>query len=70
MKELQLRGIGTQVHYIPVPFQPYYKNRYTIGSFPGAEGFYKRSLSLPLFAGMNDFQVESVVEALGQVLNV
>lgn len=70
MKELQRRGIGTQVHYIPVPCQPYYKDRYRIGSFPGAEAFYKRSLSLPLFAGMNDFQVESVTEALGHILNI
>ena len=68
MQGLRARGIGTQVHYIPVHRMPYYRARYGEIELPGAEGYYARCLSLPLFAGMQDADVDRVVEALGAVL--
>ncbi len=64
MAELQDRGVGTQVHYIPVHQQPYYRDRYAVASLPGAESYYQRTLSLPLHAAMTDKDVDCVVEAL------
>jgi dTDP-4-amino-4,6-dideoxygalactose transaminase len=64
MAGLREDGIGTQVHYIPVPSQPHYRKRYGQASFPGAEAFYQGTLSLPLFPAMADRDVDRVVAAL------
>jgi UDP-4-amino-4,6-dideoxy-N-acetyl-beta-L-altrosamine transaminase len=68
MAALREREIGSQVHYIPVHLQPYYRRRYGDLSLPGAESYYARCLSLPLFPGMADGDVERVVEALAAAL--
>jgi dTDP-4-amino-4,6-dideoxygalactose transaminase len=65
---LRSKGIGTQVHYIPVHLQPYYRQRYGVRSLPGAERYYARTLSLPLFAAMQDSDVDRVVDALRDAL--
>ncbi|HIC80723.1 MAG TPA: UDP-4-amino-4,6-dideoxy-N-acetyl-beta-L-altrosamine transaminase [Kiloniellaceae bacterium] len=64
MSRLKEDGIGTQVHYIPVHRQPYYQGRYGKTDLPGSERYYARTLSLPLFAGMADEDVDRVVAAL------
>jgi UDP-4-amino-4,6-dideoxy-N-acetyl-beta-L-altrosamine transaminase len=70
MRALSARGIGTQVHYVPVHRQPYYRKRYGELQLPGAEAYYESSLSLPLFASMTDSDVDRVVEALRHVLKI
>jgi UDP-4-amino-4,6-dideoxy-N-acetyl-beta-L-altrosamine transaminase len=67
MTGLRAARIGTQVHYIPVHRQPYYRQRAPGLSLPGAEAYYRRTLSLPLFAGMGLSDVGRVVEALQDV---
>jgi dTDP-4-amino-4,6-dideoxygalactose transaminase len=64
MRGLDARGVGTQVHYIPVYRQPYFTARYGAQRLPGAEGWYARALSLPLHAGMNEDDVRRVCAAL------
>jgi len=68
MEALRASGIGTQVHYIPVPDQPFYADRYDVQEIPGARHYYARTLSLPLFVGMQDEDPARVVAALGEVL--
>jgi dTDP-4-amino-4,6-dideoxygalactose transaminase len=68
IRALAARGIGTQVHYIPVCHQPYYRKRYGRAEVPGADAYYARCLSLPLHAGMRVEDVNTVVAALGDVL--
>jgi dTDP-4-amino-4,6-dideoxygalactose transaminase len=68
MAALKERAVGSQVHYIPVHLQPYYRRRYGELSLPGAESYYARCLSLPLFPGMADGDVGRVVEALAAAL--
>jgi len=65
---LRARGVGSQVHYIPVHRQPYYRQRYGELALPGAEAWYARCLSLPLFPGMADDDVDRVVDALAAAL--
>jgi UDP-4-amino-4,6-dideoxy-N-acetyl-beta-L-altrosamine transaminase len=69
MQTLRERGIGTQVHYPPVPSQPYYRR---LGEaperYPGAMAYAERTLSLPLFPAMRDDDVTRVVEALSAAL--
>ena len=68
--ELKARGVGTQVHYIPVHRQPYYAERYGPLDLPGAGAWYARCLSLPLYPGMADEDVDKVVGALVEVLGL
>jgi len=68
MSRLRADGIGTQVHYIPVHHQPYYRKRYGEIDLPGANAYYSRCLSLPLFPTMKDSDVDRVVTALARAL--
>ena len=70
VEALRARGVGTQVHYIPVHTQPYYRERYGELELPGASAWYERCLSLPLYPGMADDDVDRVVAALADVLGL
>jgi dTDP-4-amino-4,6-dideoxygalactose transaminase len=63
MTELRERGVGTQVLYIPVHLQPWYRQRYGYGpgKCPVAEECYLHSLSLPLYPAMTDADVDRVI---------
>ena len=64
MRRLRERGIGTQVHYIPVHLHPYYRQRHASLDLPGANAYYSRTLSLPLWPSMTKSDVDFVVDAL------
>jgi UDP-4-amino-4,6-dideoxy-N-acetyl-beta-L-altrosamine transaminase len=66
MAELRAAGVGTQVLYIPVHLQPWYRQTfgYGPGKCPVAEAFYERALSLPLFPAMTDADIGQVIEAV------
>lgn len=68
VEALKAKGVGTQVHYIPVHRQPYYVNRQGLSDLPGADAWYARCLTLPLFPAMTDGDVERVIDALAEVL--
>ena len=69
MEQLKKRGIGTQVHYVPLPMQPLHAERgVRAADFPGALRYYERTLSLPLFPGMDDGDPERVVHELDESL--
>ncbi len=68
MNAMREQGIGTQVHYIPLHTQPYYNDRYGELSLPGAEQFYERILSLPLYPQLTDSDQDRVVETLIYIL--
>lgn len=70
MERLRAQGIGTQVHYIPVHRQPYYRARYGEVRLPGAERFYRETLSLPLYPAMDEADVARVVGTLSEVLSL
>lgn len=69
--ELKRRGIGTGRHYpLPIHFQPAFAYLGCgPGSFPAAENLAGRMLSLPMFAGITDAQVDEVCRALVEVLH-
>ena len=67
--ELRRKGIGVNVHYIPVHTQPYYESMgFKKGDFPLAENYYHRAISIPLYFGLTLEQQDQVVESLKQVL--
>jgi len=62
---LRARGIGVQVHYIPVHLQPYYRALgFKDGDFPAAERYYEGAISLPMYAALSDGEQDAVVDAL------
>lgn len=67
---LRNMGIGVNVHYIPVHLHPFYrKNFHAVpGMCPVAEKAYEEIISLPLFPGMSDADVSTVVDAVRKVL--
>ena len=71
MRRLRERGIGTQVHYIPVHLQPYYRQVSGTGpgDYPAAEGYYEEALTLPLYPQLEEGDVDRVLDELGDVLN-
>lgn len=66
---LRARGIGVNLHYIPVHLQPYYQQ---LGSRPGdcpeAERYYAEAISLPMFHSLGEERQDAVVHALSEVL--
>ncbi len=68
---LRAENIGVNVHYIPVHRHPYYANRfgYRGGEYPVAEDAYERLISLPMFHGMSDQDVEDVIRAVEKVMS-
>jgi UDP-4-amino-4,6-dideoxy-N-acetyl-beta-L-altrosamine transaminase len=68
MRALAAEGIGSQVHYIPVHRQPYYRAIDPELSLTGADAYYARCLSLPFFPAMADTDVERVIAALDDIL--
>ena len=63
-------GLGVNVHYIPVHLHPYYRERfgYRGGEFPCAETAYSGLISLPMFHGMDDADVDDVIAAVRKVM--
>ena len=67
---LKENGINPQVHYRPVPLQPYYRKKfgYKAGDFPEAEKYYAQAMSLPLYPLMEDSDVLRVTDAIRKFL--
>ncbi|WP_342508887.1 UDP-4-amino-4,6-dideoxy-N-acetyl-beta-L-altrosamine transaminase [Sporosarcina sp. FSL K6-2383] len=67
--EMREQNIGVHVHYIPVYWQPYYRELgYEKGLCPVAEQWYEQALTLPIYPGMTDGDVGDVVGALREVV--
>lgn len=67
--ELQERGVGVNLHYIPVHIQPYYKRMgFDWGHFPAAENYYQEAISIPIFHGMTNEQQDEVIATLVEVI--
>ena len=69
-RALRAENIGVNVHYIPVHLHPYYREQFghREGEFPVAEDAYARLISLPMFHGMSDQDVEDVITAVKRVV--
>lgn len=68
-RALRAENIGVNVHYIPVPWHPYYQGLgFKKGGWPVAESSYERMLSLPIFPVMTDQDVADVIGAVTKVI--
>ncbi|MBW8350287.1 DegT/DnrJ/EryC1/StrS family aminotransferase [Bacillus sp. IITD106] len=68
IEKLNEKGIGTSVHFIPVPMHPYYKRRgYKIEDYPNALAAFEGAVSLPLYPKMTESQVNYVIQAVSEI---
>lgn len=66
---LRAADIGVNVHYIPIPAQPYYRGLgHNPAAYPGAQAYYQSAISLPLFPTLTHSEQQQVVDALEQAL--
>lgn len=65
MRALKTRRIGSQVHYIPLPAQPFYRRMgQKPEQYPNAWNYYQQTLSIPLFYELSDAQQDKVIQAI------
>jgi dTDP-4-amino-4,6-dideoxygalactose transaminase len=69
VEELKRRNIGVSVHFIPLHAHPYYRDTYGYrpNDFPVAYREYLREISLPIYSGMTDADVDDVIEAVTDI---
>lgn len=66
---LRDRGIGVNLHYIPIHLQPYYARMgFKQGDYPNAERYYEEALSLPLFPGLSKSDLSKVINSVKEVI--
>jgi len=67
--ELKKEGVEVGLHYIPLHFLSYYKVKYSlkINNFPVALTSYQQVMSLPIYASMQDKEVNFVIEKIKSV---
>ncbi len=68
-ESMREQGIGVQVNYIPAYWHPVFEDMgYKRGMCPVAEDYYRREISLPMFPGLTDSDVERVIEVTRKVV--
>lgn len=64
---LKDKGVGSQVHYIPIYKQPYYREMdYKEELFPGSESYYEGVLTLPLYPDLKSSEQKKIIEAINE----
>ena len=70
MQKLADQGVGSQVHYIPVVSQPYYKNLgYKTENYPMTIRYYNHTLSIPLYYGLTNAEQKLVISSIKALCN-
>ena len=71
VESLREKGIGVNVHYIPVYSQPYYQRMgFKTDDYPEANKYYAEAISLPMYPGLTEAQQGQVVKALRELISV
>jgi perosamine synthetase len=70
IEDLKHAGVGTSVHFIPLHLHCFYRRYYgySRGDFPNAEDAYERAISLPIYPGMSDTDVEYVANTIKRIV--
>ena len=68
-RALKERGVATGLNYIPLHLLSYYKTKYSmkITAFPNALNNYQQILSLPIYAGLSDDDINYVCDKVIEV---
>jgi len=69
IEKLNDLGVGTSVHFIPVHFHLFYKNRVKFTDLCNTERLFKNAISLPIFPTMTNNEVDFVINCVEKVMN-
>jgi len=70
MKQLRMKNIITQVHYIPLPFHPFYKNLgYTMKGLDSSKEYYENCLSLPIYYELTKEKQKYVIDSIQELIS-
>jgi perosamine synthetase len=69
MNELKRAGVGCSVHWRPLHLHPYYQKNFgwRAADFPVATAEWKRLISLPIFPGMLESEIEYVIKTVKKI---
>lgn len=68
MTALRERGVGNQVHYIPVPAHPFYESRgYRVSDYPNTLAYYEQALSIPIYYGISEQEQDQVIGVIREL---
>ena len=68
-KNMRMKNIGVQLHYIPIHTHPFYKKLgFKYGDFPQSEIYAKKAMSLPLFPGLKKRNQIKVINYLKDLI--
>jgi len=64
-KNLRGSGVGVQVNYVPAYQHPVFaRNGIKSGLFKNSEKFYEEEISLPIYSGLNEEKLSTIVDAV------
>jgi dTDP-4-amino-4,6-dideoxygalactose transaminase len=71
IEKLTAAGIGSSVHWMPLHMHPYYRETcgYRSEDYPVAAAAFERIVSLPIFPGMTQLEVQRVAQVIRQIVN-
>lgn len=68
-EEMRKRGIGVNLHYIPVHTQPFYlKLGFKTGDYPEAEAYYKEAISLPIYPTLSLDEQNFIISTIKELV--
>jgi UDP-4-amino-4,6-dideoxy-N-acetyl-beta-L-altrosamine transaminase len=68
-ERLRAAGIGVNLHYIPVPLQPYFKHLgHDASAYPEALAYYAQAISIPVYYGLSPDAQDQIVDAIKAAL--
>ena len=68
MEELAFKGIGSQVHYIPLFLQPYYRE--SNKKYTGAMSYYNSTLSIPMHTNLDEKDLKYIIRVISDTLKI
>ena len=68
MDEFKKKGIITQLHYIPIYKQPFYKHITKVKNFINTESYFKKALSIPIFYDLKEKEQNHVIKVVKKII--
>lgn len=66
--KMRAKGLGVQVHYMPVYSHPFYRKLgFKRGTCPQAEDFYQREISLPIYPSLKENELSYIIKIVFEV---
>ena len=69
IERISAREVGVNVHYLPMPMLTLFRERgFRVADYPVAVDLYRNEITLPVYNGLTDAQVDEVVAAVSEAV--